>query len=63
MESISEGLKKVIQMNLLPGQTTFHHGLLINLSPPNKKFGPLRYVTVQYVTPKDAFQQLEYNNQ
>ena len=59
----TKDLKKVIHTNLQAGQATFHHGLLVHSSPPNRSAGRRRCgLTVQYVTPKSTFEPMGYNN-
>lgn len=65
IELESKDGKRVIQTKLSAGQATFHHGLLVHSSPPNKSYNPGRRrcsLTVQYVTPKATFQPMDYNN-
>ena len=56
-------LQRVVQSNLLAGQATFHHGLLVHSSPPNRSLGRRRCgLTVQYVTTEAIFEPMNYIN-
>ena len=49
-------LKRAIQTSLLAGQATFHHGLLVHSSPPNKSLNRRRCgLTAKYVSAKSFF--------
>ena len=58
-------LDQIKQTSLLAGQATFHHGLLVHSSAPNKSYNPGRRrcgLTVQYITPNVTFHPMDYNN-
>ena len=49
-------LKRAVQTSLLAGQATFHHGLLVHSSPPNKSLNRRRCgLTAQYVSATSSF--------
>ena len=65
IELDSKDAKRVIQTTLSAGQATFHHGLLVHSSPPNRSCNPGRRrcsLTLQYITPKATFHPMDYNN-
>ena len=56
-------LQRVVQSTLVAGQATFHHGLLVHSSPPNRSTGRRRCgLTVQYVTTEAIFEPMDYIN-
>ena len=66
IELSMEEEQRVIQTTVKAGQATFHHGLLVHSSPPNRSFNPGRRrcaFSATYITPQTVFEPMHYTNQ
>ena len=66
MELSTEEEQRAVQTTVKTGHATFHHGLLVHSSPPNRSFDPGRRrcgFIAHYITPEAVLRPMDYANE